>query len=255
MRRPESEGLLDLLEARRGLVCMVGAGGKKTILYRLAAEHPGRVAVSATSHVEHFPKWLSAVVIAPEAELLEQVRDALSRNTIVAFAQPSAKAGRFAGLSGAALEEIVLHAGFDVCFVKADGARNRLLKAPDEHEPPIPTGTHTVIPVLSAKALGLPVSDRVVHRLEHFTAVTGARPGQAITPSHLARLLSAEHGALQNVGNAHVVPVITMAGGERTAPAREAAQKALTLTARFDRVVLAEMRDERAVVEVVRRPG
>ena len=40
--------LLDALEAHSGLVCFVGAGGKKTILYRLGAAHPGRVGITAT---------------------------------------------------------------------------------------------------------------------------------------------------------------------------------------------------------------
>ena len=31
--------LLDLLAARHGLVCAVGAGGKKTTLYRLVEAH------------------------------------------------------------------------------------------------------------------------------------------------------------------------------------------------------------------------
>ena len=37
---PESAArLLDLLAARTGLVCAVGAGGKKSTLYRLAEAH------------------------------------------------------------------------------------------------------------------------------------------------------------------------------------------------------------------------
>ena len=44
----EGESLLDLLGARSGIVCAVGAGGKKTVLQHLAAAHPGRVAMTAT---------------------------------------------------------------------------------------------------------------------------------------------------------------------------------------------------------------
>ncbi len=38
--------LLDLLDARAGIVCAVGAGGKKSLLRHLATAHPGRVAIT-----------------------------------------------------------------------------------------------------------------------------------------------------------------------------------------------------------------
>ena len=40
--------LLDLLDASTGVVCAVGAGGKKTLLNHLATTHPGRVALTTT---------------------------------------------------------------------------------------------------------------------------------------------------------------------------------------------------------------
>ena len=66
--------LVDALEARSGLVCFVGAGGKKTILYRLGAAHPGRVGITATVHISFFPKALDARhVVANHDELLPAV--------------------------------------------------------------------------------------------------------------------------------------------------------------------------------------
>ena len=47
--------LFEVLGARGGVVCLVGAAGKKTTLYRLASEHPGRVGVTATVHIPYFP--------------------------------------------------------------------------------------------------------------------------------------------------------------------------------------------------------
>ena len=40
--------LHDLLDARAGIVCAVGAGGKKSLMHHLARNHPGRVAVTGT---------------------------------------------------------------------------------------------------------------------------------------------------------------------------------------------------------------
>ena len=43
--------LVSALGATRGIVCLVGAGGKKTTMYALARAHPGRVLLSSTSHM------------------------------------------------------------------------------------------------------------------------------------------------------------------------------------------------------------
>jgi probable selenium-dependent hydroxylase accessory protein YqeC len=246
--------LLDALAARKGLVCLVGAGGKKTLLYRLAALHPGRVGITATSHIERFPRALSAtVLIDTEDTLLEQIL-AAGPVQAIAFAQPSEKRGRYAGLSPSKIGEICSAAGFDACYIKADGARNHLLKAPNLDEPPIPAGTHTVIPVLSARALGSLASDRIIHRLECFMAVTGVKAGEPITPSHIAQLLASDRGALKNVGGALVVPVINMVDNrERETLAREAAEQVLTLTQRFDRIVLTILRSTQPIVDIVYR--
>jgi hypothetical protein len=55
--------LLDLFEARSGLICAVGAGGKKTTLYALARRHPGRIALTASVYPTFFPDDLGAVSV------------------------------------------------------------------------------------------------------------------------------------------------------------------------------------------------
>ena len=55
--------LLDVLEAREGIVCAIGAGGKKSTLYALARHHPGKVAITATVYNTFFPADLDAVEV------------------------------------------------------------------------------------------------------------------------------------------------------------------------------------------------
>ena len=247
--------LLDALEARRGLVCFVGAGGKKTTFYRLAAEHPGRVGITATVHIPFFPKSVRAhPIIADEEALLPALLDASSRHEKLIFARPSDKHGRFAGLPASLVSEAHAQAAFDVILVKADGARSRWIKAPNESEPRIPPDADTVICVVSAQAIGQPLSDRIAHRVERIEAICGVRAGEPIRPSHVARLLASEEGALRGVGEACVIPVINMVDDEEHhGLATEAAERALAATDRFDRVVLTSMRRDSPVVEVVRR--
>jgi hypothetical protein len=62
-----NQELIEVLDARSGMVCLVGAGGKKTTLYRLASIHPGRIGVTSTVAIPPFPETLEAYkVIAQE---------------------------------------------------------------------------------------------------------------------------------------------------------------------------------------------
>lgn len=248
----------DLLEAlcvSAGIVCAVGAGGKKTTLYRLLRAHTGRVACTATVFTPPFPAGLPAqqVVEAPDT-IVAAVLAAARQHARVAFACASDKPGRLAGLTPDQVARCHAEGGFDLTLVKADGARMRLLKAPGPGEPNLVDGTATVLGLMSAHVIGLPLSDRHVHRPERVAAIAGARPGEALTPRHLARVMASVDGLLRGVGDARVVPVINMAdSAEHRKAALEAAHIALDLSDRYDRVVVAAMRAASPIVEVVTR--
>lgn len=251
----DDETLLDALDARSGLVCFVGAGGKKTTLYRLASSHPGRVGITATVHIPFFPKTVTlATVIAPEDDILPSVLSKLAHDKKIAFAHPSDKRGRFAGLDPSLVSHIHAQAGFDLVLVKADGARSRWIKAPNEIEPRIPQEARIVIPVISARAIGEILTERIAHRLDRIESICGVAPGQPITPLQVARLLADEQGAMRGVGNARVIPLINMVDdAQRKALAVQTARHALAFSDRFDRVVLASMQRAQPLIEVVVR--
>jgi probable selenium-dependent hydroxylase accessory protein YqeC len=245
--------LIDLLAARSGTVCTVGAGGKKTTLYHLALTHPGRIGLTCTVPNTHFPSRLGAcVVVAEAAELAAAVIGAAAAHRLVAFAQPSEKQGRNGGVAPELIAEIQEAAKFDALLVKCDGARMRWIKAPEADEPLIPPQAETVIPIVSAKAFGEPLTETVAHRLSRVETVTGAEYGEVITPTHIARLLAHDDGALKNTGSATVVPVINMVDNpELETAARAAACAALELTERFDRIVLTSHLQSARLVDVV----
>ncbi len=248
------DALLEGLGATRGLVALVGAGGKKTTLYRLAQAHPGRVGITATVAIPPFREELGAHVIVAGASALPALVDQARQRRIVAFACPSDKPDRLAGLPPALVTRIHASAGFDLTLVKADGARSRWIKAPDPDEPQLPDGVDTVISVVSARAIGERLRDDIAHRSERIGAVTGAQAGDVITPDLVARLLADEQGALKGAGKATIVPLINMVDNDEIAAvARQAARWALALTRRFDRVVLASMLAESPIVEIVTR--
>lgn len=250
--------LLDLFQARVGVVCIVGAGGKKTTLYRLATAHPGRVGITSTVLTPPFRKRLGAhVLVVEEAKLAAAVAGAAQKHQRVAFATPCAKPARLGGVAPSQVIKIHEQAGFDVSLVKGDGARLKWVKAPRKDEPVIPPST-VVIPVVSARAMGEPLSEKTTHRLEEFLSITGARRGVPITPEAVARLLASERGSLKNVGDARVIALINMVDTpEQLAMARDAAEQALDMCPKIERVILARMLDDDPIVAVVERtkPG
>ncbi len=246
--------LLDLLHARSGIVCATGAGGKKSVLFALAARHPGRVAFTTTVHTLPPPEALGArVVIAPDERLEDRLR-ALGDVRFVAYACPGDKPGRLTAVPVARIDALHAALVFDLTLVKADGARMRWVKAPAEDEPVLPAGMTTLVPVMSARALGELLGDRIAHRPERLAALTGAVPGERFLPQHAARLLASPDGLLKGAGDARVAPLINMVDDPaRLQLATETARQALAMTARFDRVVLARLKDPDPVVAVIER--
>jgi probable selenium-dependent hydroxylase accessory protein YqeC len=247
--------LLDLLAARSGTVCAVGAGGKKTTLFHLAANHRGRVGLTSTVPIAHFPNTLAAHVVVADAEtIVAEVSKAAVDHRLVAFAHPDVKRGRYGGLREDILAEIRRATAFDVLYVKGDGARMRWIKAPADDEPLIPVDTNTLIPIISAKAIGQPLTEQIAHRPQHVAAVTGAHEGAMLQPEHVATLMVAENGALKRARDATVVPVLNMVDdAEIENVARETAQLALEMTRRFDRVVLTSSRRSGRLVASITR--
>jgi probable selenium-dependent hydroxylase accessory protein YqeC len=249
------DSLLDLLDARSGVVCAVGAGGKKSLLKHLATSHPGRVAITATVFTTYFQEHLGFAVAIDDDARLPAVIAGLDPARSVAYACPGDKPGRRAGASAATVERIHRECGFAATYVKADGARMRLVKAPADDEPALPACCTTVVPILSALAIGEPLTARVAHRVERVARVAGLRENETILPQHLGRLMASPEGLMKSTEGLRVVPVINMVDDAlRESQAREAAAVALDLCDRIDRVVLVSLaRTDDPLVGVVRR--
>jgi probable selenium-dependent hydroxylase accessory protein YqeC len=249
------ETLLDLMDASSGIVCAVGAGGKKSLLHHLARHHPGRVAITGTVVTPHFPAALGfAAAIAPPGALAGAVA-ALDTRLGAAYACPHERDDRHAGVPPELIERIHREQGFAATYVKADGARMRWIKAPEADEQVVPASCRQVLALVSARAIGQPLAARVAHRLEQLQAATGLAPGETIRPLHVGRLIASPAG-LRKTGASHrVVPVINMVDdGKLEALAREAAEIALDLDPAIEKVVLTCLqRDEQPLVAIVGR--
>jgi probable selenium-dependent hydroxylase accessory protein YqeC len=245
--------LIDALGAHGGIVCAVGAGGKKSVLYQLAREHPGRFALTATVHTTVFPDDLPVEAVIDDASALRERVLSVDASRSIAYACPSTKPGRYAGVPADTIRSLHDSGGFAATFVKADGARMRWIKSPAEGEPVLADRVDLVIPIVSARAIGETLSERVAHRVDRVAAVTGVAPGETLTPEAVGRLLASDAGALKGTAGTRVAPLINMVDNDfQQELARAAAEAAIAMTSRFDSVVLCCLRRPgRPVVEVV----
>jgi len=250
--------LLQALGIKQGIVAAIGAGGKKSLLYAIAAESTGRVAWTATVHTPRPPRWTGMEINVESAEQLIRQAGLESGTRVRAFLQPAAKPGRVAGLGPEEVEALHDAGDFDLTLVKADGARMRGIKAPKPGEPVLPKSTAKVLVVVSAAVLGQPLDGRIAHRPERIAEITGLEIGQRIGPEHFARLFSAEHGLLQGTAPFSICAVINQVDDEpRRSVAEAAASAMLAANSALDRVVLTRLGSPReagrAVVGILRR--
>jgi probable selenium-dependent hydroxylase accessory protein YqeC len=249
--RTSIPSLPEALGATKGVVCFVGAGGKKTTMYALARAHSGRVLLSSTSHMYRYRNdEVDKIVMLEDSYAgLPELRD----HKVVAVATTTETKNRVGGLTADRIQTIYREGGFDVCFIKSDGARSRWIKTPGEHEPLISSFASTVIPVVSAQVLDRQLNDDIAHRPERIAQLLGMQLHDCITDSHLIDLLSNPNGALKNIGDAEVIPLINMVDNQALLlRAREIARAALQRSTRISRIVLGSMKDAR-IVEVVTR--
>lgn len=238
------------LDEGRHVVCAVGAGGKKTILYRLARELPGRVALTATVHTPPFARQVDAAIV--DDDPLGRLREQAAHARVLGLARPSGKRNRWAGLDPETVDRLAASGRFDAILVKADGARFHWIKAPAGDEPIIPASATLVLWLASARAIGRPLDAEVAHHPDTLARLTGARPGEPLEPAHLAALLAHPEGGLKGVGSARVLPILNMVDDEPTrAAALRTAREALFRSDRFDRVLLTSLTADQPIVAVV----
>ena len=181
-----------------GIVCLVGGGGKTTLLYAL-----GRALGTAdtpslcTTTTRIFPPEAEQcrLVLSTDPQKLE-VPDGL---TVFCAAGPApAGSPKLLGFPPEALDALSLRRPEWSILVEADGAAGRPVKAPLPHEPVIPSRTRAVVAVFGLSGLNRPLTDDSAFRLEHTARIAGIAPGDTLTPAAAARLFRHAEGLFQH---------------------------------------------------------
>lgn len=246
--------LLEALRADSGVVCAVGAGGKKTTLYTLAeraAARGGSTVVTATVRIPIFDQHVERVVVTDDP--VGAAEDADESEWPLGLVPEREREDRYRGYETGAIDALAAADAADLVLVKADGARMREFKAPAEREPQLPDAADTVLPIASARMVGKPLSAEHVHRPEQVAAITDRELGEPVQPSDIAAVLASERGGLKGVPDgATAVPLLNKVDDEELrGVGEEIAAALLDRTTAVDRVVLASMTADEPLVDVI----
>lgn len=172
------------LHIKPGITALIGAGGKTTLMYKLAQElsASGTVIVCTSTKIME-PKEMPVLAGGSAEELVTALRGrrVICAGTRVGSEKLSAPIIGFEELGTLA----------DYVIVEADGAHGLPLKAHADYEPVIPDGTTNTILVMGADAFGQPVS-RICHRPERFAHIAGVEASSIVTPEVVKRVITTE---------------------------------------------------------------
>lgn len=84
-------------------------------------------------------------------------------------------------------------------LLEADGSRAHPLKAPAQHEPPIPEFSDAVIHVSGLSGIGKLLNDENVHRPEIFSELSGLHMHTKVTADSITKMLKHPDGGLKNI--------------------------------------------------------
>ncbi len=180
-------------------VAIVGGGGKTTTMFTLARDLPSPVIVAATAHMA-----IEQLALADQHFFVNAAADLADFHLpagVTFFTGHENSTGKTVGLSVEAARAVLALAGANAAsmLIEADGSKCLPLKAPAEHEPPIPDFVDTVIYVVGLSGLGKALNDEAVHRSDRFSRLSGLALGQAITPDAVASVLRSPIGGLKNI--------------------------------------------------------
>ena len=187
--------------SEKSRIALVGSGGKTTLMFELARNFQSRVILSTSTHMtqdqlDGADRHLQVNDLGDIPDPSEDVQ-----GDILLFTGPPVETNRVKGLDSEQLKMLLELADSWDCplIIEADGARKLPLKAPADHEPPIPDFINVVITVIGLSGLGKPLNENWVHRPDLFSRLVDLPLEAEINSHHLVKALISNEGGLKNI--------------------------------------------------------
>ncbi len=182
-------------------IAFSGSGGKTTALFTLARQLGTPVLVTTTTHLS-----LEQLSFADRTITVDDISDieiifAQLENEVVLLIGEQNESGRVLGVPEEILVGVYQFAkrrGINL-LIEADGSRQRPMKAPASNEPVIPSFVDSVVVVAGLTALGKPLTDEWVHRVDIFAEMADMNKGEEITTEEIIQVLIDPLGGLKGI--------------------------------------------------------
>jgi probable selenium-dependent hydroxylase accessory protein YqeC len=243
----------------REVVSLVGAGGKTTLMFRLAQElsRSGKKVITTTTTkiLEPLPQETECLFIDPDEEKIKDfVRRELERYRHVTVALERLESMKLKGISPNLVKELWSFREVDAIIIEADGAAGRPVKAPRENEPVIPPSTTLIVAILGVDGVGKKLDDENVFQSEKVSKMTGIPVGESVTDEAMAALMTHPEGIFKGAPlSSRVAALLNKVDiPDGVAKAKSIAQKILDKGhQKIERVVLGQLKSEPPVLEVI----
>lgn len=180
-------------DGKKHTICLVGGGGKTTVMYELAAAWVAcgrKVLVLTSTHILCPADGSFAADVPAVQNLWQQGRYAV-------IGTPELSTGKLTAPPQDLYEALQLQA--DVILCEADGSKHHPCKAPAAHEPVLLPDSDIVLAVAGMDALCRPLA-QACQRPQPAAALLGCSLDSVIDEQMLAALLLSEQGSRKNVG-------------------------------------------------------
>ena len=189
------QALLSLLERiPKGVISIIGSGGKTSLIQALSLllSKKGSVLITTTTHIFPFSHCENILVEETDSEeaILSLVDKGFQKHPILCVGVK----GNDGKLTKAPILFSALEKHCDYILVEADGSKHLPAKAHNEREPQLPKETKLSVLVFGLSALHKPIED-VVHRVELFQGLftPPLKKGTVLSKELLAEALQKEN--------------------------------------------------------------
>jgi probable selenium-dependent hydroxylase accessory protein YqeC len=261
--RREREGAGVLSESlglkTREVISLAGAGGKTTLMFRLAKELflKGKRVVTTTTTKILEPasgETVSLFINLDEEELKQFVHKHLDEYKHITIARERLESGKLKGVSSDLVNDFWSSNEIDYIIIEADGAAGRPIKAPREGEPVIPSSTTLVVAILGVDGVEMEVNEENVFQVERVSKLTGIPIGKKMTDEAMAILMTHPEGIFKGApSSSRVITFLNKVDiPNGVVKAKGIARKIIEMKhLQIERVVLGQLKSEPPVVEVI----
>lgn len=189
--------LYEILNIKKyDVTSIVGAGGKTTLMFKLANElkDKGKVLVTTTTKI-YKPNEKEVNYLSIGKEGYEFIKNNKEYG-IYAYGEDVNKEEKLIGIEPNLVNS--LKNAFDYILIEADGSKRKDLKAWNENEPIICSRNDKYIGVLSLNTIDIEINNKNIHRVEEFLALTNSNIGEKVSLDILIEIIFNKKGLFKS---------------------------------------------------------